>query len=273
MSITPIGLAGIPVRAATLPRRTRWFGVFRRRRRGEARPPGPRVLWRSSLGDVVADDVAWANAFGVWQTWRDLANGWPVILGDDDEVDRVVDQATTPSPDVVHLLDVAAALDTTRLVERWADSNEPVDDYHHHEFDVVGIWPQEAFPNSTLTVPRYGDGITPLETVTIARFPVEAAWKVFAVSNWGGWNACPGPEEHAAAHRYWQRDVGAVLACLTSDTAECVVERSPTRRQVALRLAEAQYAYCPDIVDQGVGTISALAATSLEAPVWLFWWD
>jgi hypothetical protein len=38
-------------------------------------------------------------------------------------------------------------------------------------------------------------------------------------------------------------------------------------------LAKEQYAYCADIVEQGVGTIEALAATLLNGHIWFFWWD
>ncbi len=31
--------------------------------------------------------------------------------------------------------------------------------------------------------------------------------------------------------------------------------------------------YCPDIVDQGVGTLDALATVLVSGSVWFFWWD
>jgi hypothetical protein len=34
-----------------------------------------------------------------------------------------------------------------------------------------------------------------------------------------------------------------------------------------------QYRYCPDIVDQGVGSIHDLAATQVPSSSWYFWWD
>ena len=40
-----------------------------------------------------------------------------------------------------------------------------------------------------------------------------------------------------------------------------------------MELAEEQFAYCPDIVHQGVGTISALASMLLDGTAWYFWWD
>ena len=38
-------------------------------------------------------------------------------------------------------------------------------------------------------------------------------------------------------------------------------------------LALEQYAYCNDIVDQGVGTIGALADGLMKSHNWYFWWD
>jgi hypothetical protein len=39
------------------------------------------------------------------------------------------------------------------------------------------------------------------------------------------------------------------------------------------QLAQEQYAYCEDIVEQGTGSLANLAATLLDAPTWHFWWD
>jgi len=33
------------------------------------------------------------------------------------------------------------------------------------------------------------------------------------------------------------------------------------------------YSYCPDIIDQGVGTLEALAADLMAGHWWYFWWD
>jgi hypothetical protein len=40
-----------------------------------------------------------------------------------------------------------------------------------------------------------------------------------------------------------------------------------------MAVAREQYAYCPDIVDQGVGSIGELAAEHVCSPSWYFWWD
>ena len=51
------------------------------------------------------------------------------------------------------------------------------------------------------------------------------------------------------------------------------VARKPETRAAALDLAREQFAYCSDIVEQGVGTLSALAASLMENDWWYFWWD
>ncbi len=51
------------------------------------------------------------------------------------------------------------------------------------------------------------------------------------------------------------------------------VKQRPQTREAAIDLAREQYVYCNDIVDQGVGTLSVLAAVLMESDWWYFWWD
>lgn len=99
------------------------------------------------------------------------------------------------------------------------------------------------------------------------------AWEVAAVFGYGGWNACPMPADHVAIHKDWYTRHGASLAYLDRDVLEFYVERPPTDIEATKRLAEEQYLYCGDIVEQGVGTSTALAAGLRTARHWYFWWD
>ena len=78
---------------------------------------------------------------------------------------------------------------------------------------------------------------------------------------------------HVAAFRSWQDRYGAVPVVIRRDIIEFKVARRPATREEALALAAEMYAYCPDIVDQGVGTVPALAATLMVSDWWYFWWD
>jgi hypothetical protein len=57
------------------------------------------------------------------------------------------------------------------------------------------------------------------------------------------------------------------------DTFELHVSRPPSSREAAMELAEEQYGFCSDIVDQGVESLEALAATLFDGHIWFFWWD
>jgi hypothetical protein len=103
--------------------------------------------------------------------------------------------------------------------------------------------------------------------------PASHGWQLPAVLQFGGWNDCPAPEVQVAVLRYWHERYGSELTLVGRDTLEFTVSRPPTTRNAAMALAEEQYAYCYDIVEQGVDTIEALAAILLHGRTWYFWWD
>lgn len=110
--------------------------------------------------------------------------------------------------------------------------------------------------------------------IVLAEIPVKHPWEVFAYLPFGGWNECPANEEHMAVAKYWFEKYGAFPALMTHDVLEYGL---PTvygiPREQALDLALEQYAYCNDIVDQGVETIGRLADGLSKSFYWYFWWD
>lgn len=79
--------------------------------------------------------------------------------------------------------------------------------------------------------------------------------------------------EHEAVLGHWRQQYGAELLTLTHDVIELAVPRPPTDPADVAQVAQEQTAYCPDIVDQGVGTITALAEQQVYSHLWFFWWD
>ncbi len=137
----------------------------------------------------------------------------------------------------------------------------------------IGEWPTDV-PLST--GPSVAVDITtdkPLDKVHIALIPTDDWTTIPAHLQWGGWNACPHPEFHVAALRSWRNRFGAELVGLGRDRMDLRVTRRPQTREAALELAREQYVYCSDIVDQGPGGLSALAADLIADPWWFFWWD
>ena len=115
-------------------------------------------------------------------------------------------------------------------------------------------------------------GTKKTEPLLLAEIPAENPWEVFAWLPFGGWNECPDTAEQMAMARYWFQRHGAVPAVVTADVLEYILP-VPVGQEAAVRLALEQYAFCADIVDQGVGTLEALAAGLAQSDRWYFWWD
>lgn len=116
-----------------------------------------------------------------------------------------------------------------------------------------------------------GGGLTANEFL-LAKIPVRNVWDVFRWLPFGGWNACPSEDELVAVARYWYERYGAVPAVVTHDGVRFCVGR-PVKECEAMDLAAEQFAFCEDIVMQGVGNIRTLARLLTGSTVWRFWWD
>lgn len=138
---------------------------------------------------------------------------------------------------------------------------------------TVGDWPAKIAPAPDLSVIIDMKNGQPIQKSYIALIPTDDWTTIPAHLRWGGWNSCPAPEYHVAALRSWRDRYGVELVGLNRDTMNLKASRAPHARTEAMDLAREQYAYCNDIIDQGVETMSALAATLMVSSWWFFWWD
>ncbi len=108
----------------------------------------------------------------------------------------------------------------------------------------------------------------------LAEIPVKHPWEVFAYLPFGGWNECPDTPELMAVSKYWFALHGAAPAVMTHDVLEYYL-RKPVKKLLAMQLALEQYAWCPDIIDQGGedATVGRLAGSLAKSTCWYFWWD
>jgi hypothetical protein len=91
-----------------------------------------------------------------------------------------------------------------------------------------------------------------------------------------GWS---GPVNHgldgsdvSAVLRSWESRYGAVLTGLGFNTLVLAVAEPPTEPTDVRQVMQEIYAFCPDLVNQGIGDVGGLdpMVRSLE---WSFWWD
>ena len=263
--------------------------------------------------------VSGGEALVTWDRLHAEGRGWPLIVGGDEALAQLAEQATgfagDPQPlrPVAEILSVAAGLhhpddyiaftrgeeararealarmpreqrmyDET-VIERDGSTRssrlDPLEGSDHQP--AVGDWPTTApgphqlyaLTELDLASASASASARPRESVTILRLPVSDGSEVPALLRWGGWNACPPPEYHVAALRSWRERYGAELVAMGFDTLELRVRRRPQGRDEALGLARELYAYCPDLVDQGYGTLAPLAANLMADDWWSFWWD
>lgn len=146
------------------------------------------------------------------------------------------------------------------------------------EYDIdpdswFGAWPGEIGDKGAIGLHK--DVVTGeiMPEIYLGLANIEKPWQLPAVAKFGAWNACPPPQVHCAYHRDWQEKYGAEITGMSRDIVECAVTKPPTDREAATVLAWEQFWYCADIVEQGVGSISHLAAALLNSPYWYFWWD
>lgn len=232
------------------------------------RPPSPEAEWagvEADHGVFKTISARGVNALKQVQAYRQaFAQGsrrYPFLIGDADDLERLLESLEPPEDGGRAHLAAAQGLDAAEWLRahgqakapRWRDGEASPERQVQAQYDVLT------------------GRLKPL--IFIGLIELDDPCELFARLGYGGWNDSPQPHEHVALHRHWRERFGAEPIAVQDGTVECWVSRPPADRKAALALATEQAAYCPDIVEQGVGTVAALAATLLEAPVWYFWWD
>lgn len=134
-------------------------------------------------------------------------------------------------------------------------------------------WRNEMGPMSTAT--REAGPIdlpVPFEVDALLLVPVTRPADVPAQLGWLGpinydLRGC----DVSAVLRSWEDRFGAVLVALGFDALTLHVDAPPVGEN-ATRAAHEWYAFCPDSIDQGVGSMEALTE-AVHDNTWWFWWD
>jgi hypothetical protein len=216
------------------------------------------------------------DAFAKWKELKAAGRGAPVVVGAD--VANVLEpfhpqwrrRPVTECLSAAEAIKFPEDLFKMRRDERAVVPADPIEDEHE---PPLGEWPTVEYLSPGLSITHDVVRRKPFSKVDIVLLPTNDSTTIPVHLHWGNWNECPAPEYHVAALRHWRDVYGAELVGLGRDTVDLKVARRPATRNEAIELARVQYAYCADIVDQGTGSYSVLAASLMADDWWFFWWD
>ncbi len=186
---------------------------------------------------------------------------FPFIIGSDEDLERLRDMIELPQDKGESYIQQALEFD----VVGWLKENAP---------KGKASWPKKGVPPLT-GIMNINDPVTGERKpeINIGLVEVRTDWHIFARLGYGGWNDCPPPHIHVALHKYWDEKYKTSPVYVCGDTIEMLIQAPAPDQETALALAKEQYAYCYDIVEQGVGSVGKLASSLLESKYWYFWWD
>ena len=201
------------------------------------------------------------------QTLDDIRRAWksggdlPFLIGSAEDLNNLEALCDPPPDGGARILAAARDID----IDTWLKA---------HESGGGKSWPKVPVPAPRTLHTLYDlASRTRKPEIHIGLVAVEAPEELFAKLGYGGWNACPPAHVHVALQRYWWVRHLAAPVAISGDVVEYHVVRPPNRRKDALALACEHFAYCPDIVEQGIGTVNKLGSRLLDSKFWYFWWD
>lgn len=241
-----------------------------------------------------------SHAEAAWRLLRehvDQTMHWPVVIGDDENAERVMEQVSLGDVTPAEVIVKAEKLDIDGWIQERVDADE---EYYQQGYEephqqsagggsggglfgalmgaITGRGASKAAPAGgarKYTWETVRNVLTRqyLKNVNILMAPTAIPWEVAAYLNYGGWNECPSPEVQVALHKKWFDKWHAEPFAMTADVIEMHVRKPVPAGEEAFELARQQFVYCPDIVYQGVETVSRLAEEIAESDGWYFWWD
>ena len=215
------------------------------------------IAW---VTDAIGDHAAlWARLAGEFPgtgLWPVLANG----LGDGD-LSRPWFDGELAGPDPAEPGDVLAFLGHASDAAAWVDEGEEDRDYRLRVLAAPTRLPGPV----TITVPTAPTGLLLVPVTRPADVPRALGWMGPANYDFGG-------SDQSTVLRSWEDRFGAVLVGMGFDVVQLVVAAPPTDPAQAELLAREHYAFCPDNVDQGVGSLEDYVPLVMSSE-WYFWWD
>ena len=186
----------------------------------------------------------------------------PIILSCDDSLAEILEINSKINGNVEEyrkkVSNVDSAYGKEFLRNRFQDLVENIKKYYGNTVNIYGDFDDKMKPWKAF------DSLSSNELILV-KIPTLNPWEVFAWISFGGWNECPDAEEMIAVCKYWYQLHKAVPAVISGDSLQMYCFEPVRERSDALKLAEEQYGFCNDIIDQGIEKIKLLASLLINS--------
>ncbi|MBO2452704.1 DUF4253 domain-containing protein [Actinomadura barringtoniae] len=198
---------------------------------------------------------------------------WPVLLDETDQPWAAGQVAPEPIDEIGKYHSGAF------MSEVWADWIEHADEDEHDDLAPFGRHcPGPAPAGVPLDDPgavadRYARTLAH-RGLSLGLAAVERGADAIAVIGWqGALNHNEWTAPMSAVVRGWEDRFGARVVAMGFNTLELSVAAPPVTVRHAVHVAAEHWAFCPDILFQGPGTLAGYAEEIRGKTHWSFWWD
>ena len=198
----------------------------------------------------------------------------PILVLAEPKMDEFWEMSFSAGFSTKEILEYETRNDGKTILDAWIKENESdyVREYGEPVENLIGKY--SGTPTKVGLFSSVLNGNPKSPEMIIFEVPTPNPWEVFAYIPFGGWNSCPDSKQLVPVLKYWFEKYGARAIVISRDTIEMIVPECVSG-EASVELANEQYGFCPDRVDQctKTQTISELAACLSVSRVWYFWWD
>lgn len=221
----------------------------------------------------VSDEPVTADLWPRVRAEHEASGLWPLLLDDSDQPWAAGQVAPEPVADVGNYAPAAF------MYEVWADWADQADEEEHEDLAPYGRHcPGPAAPGVPVDDPgamadRHARHLAS-RGLSLGLSAVDRGADALAAVGWqGALNHNEWTAPLAAVVRSWEDRFGARVVGLGFNTLDLSVAAPPVTTRHAVHVAAEHWAFCPDILFQGPGTLAGYAEEIRGKTSWSFWWD
>ncbi|MFC4913620.1 DUF4253 domain-containing protein [Actinomadura gamaensis] len=221
----------------------------------------------------VSDDPVTGELWSRLRAEHPRSGLWPVLLDESDQPWAAGQVAPEPVAEIGNYAPAAF------MYEVWSDFAEQAGAEDFEDLAPFGRHcPGPAAPGTPLDDPdaaadRHARALS-ARGLSLGLVAVERGADALAAIGWqGALNHNEWTAPLAAVVRGWEERFGARVVGLGFNTLELSVAAPPVTTRHAVQVAAEHWAFCPDILFQGPGTLAGYAEEIRGKTWWSFWWD